>query len=85
MAFRTPYTTEREGQAEFFDSYGIPYTGDDSVLIDNTDGVYNGCIIEFKLNISSLNRVLFQAVKYLSRMRVRGESVPTTIILVDGS
>lgn len=83
MAFRTPYTTEREGQAEFFDSYGIPYTGDDSVLIDNTDGVYNGCIIEFKLNISSLNKVLFQAVKYLSRMRVRGESVPATIILVD--
>ena len=83
MAFRTPYMTEREGQAEFFDSYGIPYTGDDSVLIDNTDGVYNGCIIEFKLNISSLNKVLFQAVKYLSRMRIRGESVPATIILVD--
>lgn len=83
MAFRTPYMTERGGQAEFFDSYGIPYTGDDSVLIDNTDGVYNGCIIEFKLSISSLNKVLFQAVKYLSRMRIRGESVPATIILVD--
>ena len=81
--FCVPYNTEREGQVEFFDNYGIPYTDDSSVLIDNTDGVYNGVIFEFKLNISNLNRVLFQTIKYLSRMRVKGESVPATIMLVD--
>lgn len=79
----TPYSTEREGQMEFFDNYGIPYNDDASILVDNTDGIYNGCIFEFKLNISSLNKVLFQAVKYLSRMRVKGESVPATILLID--
>ena len=73
--FNTPYNTEREGQIEFFNNYGVPYTDDNSALIDNTDGVYNGIILEFKLSISNLNRVLFQAIKYLSRMRVKGESV----------
>ena len=33
------YTTEREGQMDFFDNYGIPYEEDD-VLINNTDGIY---------------------------------------------
>lgn len=68
---------------EFFDSYGVPYNDDASILVDNTDGVFNGCIFEFKLNISNLNRTLFQAVKYLSKMRVKGESVPATILLID--
>lgn len=81
--FNTPYLIEREGQMEFFDNYSIPYNDDDSVLIDNTDGVYNGNIFEFKLNISNINRTLFQAIKYLSKMRVKGESVPATILLVD--
>lgn len=81
--FNIPYKTEREGQMEFFDNYGIPYIDDASVLVDNTDGIYNGNIIEFKLSINNLNRVLFQAIKYLSKMRVKGESVPATILLVD--
>ena len=81
--FNIPYTTEREGQMEFFDSYGVPYNDDASILVDNTDGIYNGCIFEFKLNISNLNKTLFQAVKYLSRMRIKGESVPATILLID--
>lgn len=81
--FNVPYKTEREGQMEFFDNYGIPYIDDASVLVDNTDGVYNGNIIEFKLSINNLNRVLFQAIKYLSKMRIKGESVPATILLVD--
>jgi len=76
------FKIERDGQMAFFDNYGIPYDDDDSILIDNTDGVYNGCLMEFKLNISNLNAVLFQAIKYLSRMRVKGESVPRTILLV---
>lgn len=76
------YETEREGQMAFFDNYGVDYQNDDSILVDNTDGVYNGNLFEFKLNISDVNKVLFQAVKYLSKMRVRGESVPATILLV---
>lgn len=81
--FNVPYETEREGQMEFFDNYGIPYNDDASILVDNTDGVYNGNIIEFKLSINNLNKVLFQAIKYLSRMRMKGESVPATILLID--
>ena len=81
--FKTPYKTEREGQIEFFDNYGIPYDDDASILVDNTDGVYNGNILEFKLDINNLNKTLFQAVKYLSRMRVKSESVPATILLID--
>lgn len=81
--FNTPYLFEREGQMEFFDNYGIPYNDDASVLVDDTDGVYNGNLFEFKLNIDNLNRVLFQAIKYLSRMRIKGESVPATILLID--
>ena len=81
--FNVPYKTEREGQIEFFENYGIPYSNDDSILIDNTDGIYNGNIFEFKLNITNLNKTLFQAIKYLSRMRINGESVPATILLID--
>jgi hypothetical protein len=77
------YTCERDGQIDFFENYGIPYEDDDSVLVDNTDGVYNGNILEFKLNISNLNKVLMQAIRYLSRLRIHGESVPATILLVD--
>lgn len=62
------YIIERDGQIDFFDNYGIPYNDDNSILIDNTDGVYNGNILEFKLDISNLNKVLFQAIKYLSRI-----------------
>ena len=81
--FNIPFKIEREGQMEFFDNYGIPYDDDDSILVNNTDGIYNGNIFEFKLNISNLNKTLFQAIKYLSRMRVKGESVPATILLID--
>lgn len=77
------YEKESEGQIDFFKNYGIPYDKDNSILVDNTDGVYNGNLLEFKLNINNLNSVLFQAIKYLSRMRIKGESVPKTILLID--
>ena len=78
------YTIEREGQIDFFDNYGIQWDDEENaVLVDNTDGVYNGVLFEFKLSISNLNKTLFQAIKYLSKMRVKGESVPATIMLVD--
>lgn len=76
------YKTEREGQIEFFDNYGIPWEENDGVLVENCDGVYNGVLFEFKLNINDLNKTLFQAVKYLSQMRLKGESVPAVIIIM---
>lgn len=83
MNFNVPYLMEKEGQIEFFTAYDIPYDTDESILVDNTDGIFNGNILEFKLNISNLNKVLFQAIKYLSKMRIKGESVPATILLID--
>lgn len=77
------FNSEREGQMAFFDNYRVPYLNDNSILIDNTDGVYHGNILEFKLNISNTGKVLFQAIKYLSKMRIRGESVPARILLID--
>ncbi len=77
------YDIERAGQIDFFNNYRIDYLGDASVLVDNTDGVYHGNILEFKLNISNTGKVLFQAIKYLSRMRIKGESVPSRILLID--
>lgn len=77
------YTVERVGQMDFFDNYRIPYNDDASVLVDNTDGVYHGNILEFKLNINNTGKVLFQAIKYLSKMRIKGESVPVKILLID--
>lgn len=77
------YDIERQGQCDFFDNYHVDYQGDNSILVDNTDGVYHGNILEFKLNISNTGKVLFQAIKYLSKMRVKGESIPARILLID--
>ena len=75
------FVDEREGQFAFFDDFGIDYESNE-VLRDNTDGVWNGNLLEFKPNVTDPNRVLFQAVKYLSRMRVKGETIPANIMLV---
>lgn len=83
MTIKKQYTVERIGQMDFFDNYHIPYDGDASVLIDYTDGVYHGNILEFKLNINNTGKVLFQAIKYLSKMRMKGEPVPARILLID--
>lgn len=77
------YDIEKQGQCDFFDNYRIDYQGDASILVDNTDGVYHGNILEFKLNINNTGKVLFQAIKYLSKMRIKGESVPARILLID--
>ena len=83
MPTKKQYTVERVGQMDFFDNYRVPYNDDASVLVDNTDGVYHGNILEFKLNINNTGKVLFQAIKYLSKMRIKGESVPARILLID--
>ena len=75
------FTTEREGQLHFFKNFGINIDEND-VLIANTDGVHNGNIFEFKLSINNTQQVLFQAIKYLSRLRITGNPVPKNILLV---
>lgn len=75
------YEIEKEGQIDFFKQYGVPFQADD-VLINNTDGVWNSNIFEFKLTINNTHKVLFQAIKYLSRLRVKGINVPANILLI---
>lgn len=75
------YSIEKEGQIDFFKNFRIDYENNE-VLIDNTDGVYNGNLFEFKTDITDLNKVLFQAIKYLSYMRIKGESIPANILLI---
>lgn len=75
------YEIEKQGQIEFFETFRINYQ-ENNVLVAYTDGVWNGNLLEFKLNISNINKVLLQAIKYLSRMRIKGESVPANILLI---
>ena len=77
------FTTEKDGQIAFFERFNIPVDEDNSILVDNTDGIYNGNLFEFKLSINNLNNVLQQAIKYLSALRIRGKNVPARILLVD--
>lgn len=74
------YATEREGQEAFFKNFGI---NPESALIENTDGVWNGNLLEFKKTISNTGKVLFQCVKYLSKLRISGRSVPRNIVMID--
>lgn len=70
------YIVELEGQREFYESYLKLIDNSlsvDEVLSDNTDGVLNGNLLEFKLNINDLNSVLFQTIKYLSAFRLKGK------------
>ena len=73
------FQTEKEGQIKFFEDLKI---NADVELIDNTDGIYRGTLFEFKLNISNINVTLLQAIKYLSRMRIKGSGIPKNILLV---
>ncbi|MCX6751952.1 MAG: hypothetical protein NTZ87_00410 [Candidatus Nomurabacteria bacterium] len=73
------FHSEREGQIKFFDDLKITT---DVELTYNTDGVYKGTLFEFKLTISDINKVLFQAIKYLSHRRIKGKPIPAQILLV---
>lgn len=74
------YSNEVDGQIDFFKEFGID---PDVSLIQNTDGVHRGNLLEFKVSIGDVNKVLFQAIKYLSRLRVRGHNVPANVLLID--
>lgn len=76
---RNNFLSEREGQIKFFQDLKIELEVE---LTHNTDGIRKGTLFEFKLTISDINKTLFQAIKYLSHARIRGEPVPTQILLV---
>ncbi|GFP07660.1 hypothetical protein IMAU30025_01632 [Lactobacillus helveticus] len=56
---KTHYEVERTGQMDFFDNYGIDYQNDNSILVDDTDGIYQGKTNEkFKYLMDCLNDCL---------------------------
>lgn len=80
------YITEREGQFDFYNAF-LPLTNPalslDDILADDNDGVLNGNLLEFKLRVNDLNAVLFQCVKYLSALRIKGKPIPANIVVID--
>lgn len=80
------YITEREGQIDFYSAF-LPLINPalslDDILADDNDGVLNGNLLEFKLRVNDLNAVLFQCVKYLSALRIKGKPIPANIVIVD--
>ena len=79
------YSVELEGQIEFYEQYLKvinPELTYEDIFRNNTDGILNGNLLEFKLNITDLNACLFQTIKYLSAMRIKGEPIPANILLV---
>ena len=80
------YSFERDGQLEFYKVFlprVNPALDIEEILADNNDGVINGNLLEFKLHVTDLNAVLFQCIKYLSAMRVKGKPVPANILIID--
>lgn len=80
------YFLERDGQLDFYHMFlprVNPELKTEEIIADNNDGVVNGNLLEFKLHITDLNAVLFQCIKYLSAMRVKGKPVPANILAVD--
>lgn len=77
------YDYEYDGQIDFFKFFRINYESpENKVLIEHTDGVVKGNLLEFKLNINNINATLFQAIKYLSKLRIKGIPVPANILLI---
>lgn len=80
------FLTEREGQIEFFSRF-LPRISKsltmEDIVGDSNDGVLNGNLLEFKLHVADLNSTLFQCVKYLSQLRIKGKPVPANAFIVD--
>jgi len=75
------YNSELEWQIDFYNSirrndWSIP------IIEDNTDWIIRWTLLEFKTTISNINIVLFQTIKYLSRMRNLGKKIPSQILLI---
>ena len=80
------YTLERDGQFDFYNAF-LPRVNPnlqiEDLLADDNDGVLNGNLLEFKLHVKDLNTVLFQCIKYLSALRIKGKPVPANILIID--
>jgi len=80
------FDLERNGQIDFYNTF-LPRVNPNfsikDIISNNNDGVLNGNLLEFKLNITDLNSVLFQCIKYLSAMRIKGKPIPANILIVD--
>lgn len=80
------YLLERDGQLDFYNRFLPrinPSLDIDDILQDNNDGVINGNLLEFKLHVVDLNAILFQCIKYLSALRLKGKPVPANILIID--
>lgn len=80
------YSNEKDGQMDFYEMFlprVAPRFTTDDLISNNNDGVLNGNLLEFKLAIKDLNEVLFQCIKYLSALRIKGLPVPANIVVVD--
>ena len=80
------YVLERDGQFDFYQMF-LPRVNPsleiEDILADNNDGVINGNLLEFKRHATDLNAFLFQCIKYLSALRVKGKPVPANILIID--
>lgn len=80
------YEHERDGQYDFYKVFlprVDPLRNIEDLIGDSNDGVLNGNLLEFKLHVSDLGSVLFQCIKYLSALRIKGKPVPANILIVD--
>ena len=64
------YNNEKEGQEAFFKTYKdyvatIKDKELTDILIQHTDGLFGGNILEFKLVINDINKTLFQVIRPL--------------------
>ena len=85
LSFSKKYEKELQGQVDFLQKYlqRVDSSLDVSdVQRDYSDGIVRGNLIEFKLIIDNLNTVLFQTIKLLSAMRIKGKPLPANILLV---
>ena len=80
------FAFERNGQIDFYKRF-LPRVNPDidieAILADNNDGVLNGNLLEFKANVTDLNAHLFQCIKNLSNLRIKGKPVPANILIID--
>lgn len=86
MSTTEKFAIEKEGQLDFYNRFlprVDPELKIDEIILDNNDGVINGNLLEFKLHITDLNSVLFQCIKYLSALRIKGKPVPANILAID--
>lgn len=80
------FANEIDGQTNFYDRFLPrinPNLTTEEIIANNNDGVLNGNLLEFKLAVKDLNEVLFQCVKYLSALRLKGIPVPANIVIID--